>query len=89
MDTAPKYYTKIKALNCCVIIPTYNNDKTLQRVVSGVLDYTDNVIVVNDGATDATPQILANYPQITVINHETNKGKGIALQTGFKAALAM
>lgn len=89
MDTAPQYYTKIKDLNCCVIIPTYDNDKTLQRVVSGVLGYTANVIVVNDGATDATPQILAEYPQITVINHETNKGKGIALQTGFKTALAM
>lgn len=89
MDTAPNYYNKIKSLNCCVIIPTYNNAKTLQRVVSGVLNYTGNVIVVNDGATDTTPQILAQYSQITVINHETNKGKGIALQTGFKAALAM
>jgi glycosyltransferase involved in cell wall biosynthesis len=89
MDTAPQYYTKINALNCCVIIPTYNNAKTLQRVINGVLEYTGNVIVVNDGATDTTPQILANYHNITLINHETNKGKGIALQTGFKTALAM
>lgn len=89
MDAASRYYAKIKTLNCCVIIPTYNNDKTLQRVISGVLDYTDNIIAVNDGATDTTPQILAQYPQITVINHDTNKGKGIALQTGFRAALDM
>ncbi|MGV3461383.1 MAG: DUF2062 domain-containing protein [Flavobacterium sp.] len=89
MDAASLYYTKINALNCCVIIPTYNNAKTLQRVISGVLGYTGSVIVVNDGATDATPQILEQYPQVTVINHETNKGKGIALQTGFKAALGM
>lgn len=89
MDAASQYYAKIKTLNCCVIIPTYNNDKTLQRVINGVLDYTDNVIVVNDGATDSTSQILAQYPQITVINHETNKGKGIALQTGFRTALAI
>lgn len=89
MDAASQYYANIKNLNCCVIIPTYNNAKTLHRVVSGVLGYTDNVIVVNDGATDSTAQILAQYRQITVIDHEANKGKGIALQTGFKAALAM
>jgi glycosyltransferase involved in cell wall biosynthesis len=38
----------------CVLIPTYNNEKTLKRVIDGVLDYTEDIIVVNDGSTDST-----------------------------------
>ena len=86
MDTVPKYYSKISLLKCCVIIPTYNNHKTLERVIKGMLLYTDAVLVVNDGSTDTTPEILARYPQLTVIHQPKNRGKGIALQTGFSAA---
>lgn len=71
----------------CVIIPTYNNAKTLQRVIDGVLEYTSHIFIINDGSTDETPEILKNYPQIHLINLPVNKGKGHALQTGFKAAL--
>lgn len=88
MDTAPHFYNTFRSLKCCVIIPTYNNHKTLERVVDGVLKYTDSIIIVNDGSTDSTPQILQQYPQLTQIHQPVNKGKGIALQTGFKAAKA-
>lgn len=88
MDTAPIYYTLISQLNYCVIIPTYNNNKTLQRVIDGVLQFTNNVIVVNDGSTDVTSQILAGYPGITQIHHPKNIGKGRALRNGFIAARA-
>ncbi|MCJ8154453.1 DUF2062 domain-containing protein [Chryseobacterium sp. SSA4.19] len=70
----------------CVLIPTYNNEKTLQRVIDGVLEYTANIIVVNDGSTDSTLEILNHYPQITVINLPENKGKGNGLKTGFRKA---
>ena len=42
---------KIKSLKICVIIPTYNNERTLKRVIDGVLEITDDLIVINDGAT--------------------------------------
>ncbi len=71
----------------CVVIPTYNNEKTLKRVIDGVLEYTGNIIAVNDGSTDSTPQILKNYPQIDVISLPENKGKGNALKTGFRKAI--
>lgn len=71
----------------CVIIPTYNNAKTLQRVINGVLEYTSHIFIINDGSTDETPEILKNYPQVYLINLPVNKGKGYALQTGFKIAL--
>lgn len=73
---------------CCVIIPTYNNDKTLQKVVNDVLSYTSNVIVVNDGSSDSTPEILADFTErVDVISHTVNKGKGEALRNAFKYAL--
>ncbi len=80
---------KFDALKCCVIIPTYNNHKTLQQVLEGVLAFTQNVIVVNDGATDTTTEILQGFPQIEQIHIAHNKGKGNALRKGFKQAIAL
>ena len=74
------------AIKCCIIIPTYNNESTLKRVIDGVLAYTKNVIIVNDGATDSTLQQLKDYPFLTQIHFPKNRGKGSALRAGFKAA---
>lgn len=77
---------KFNILKCCVIIPTYNNYKTLQQVIEGVLAHTENVIVVNDGSTDSTSEILLQFPQIHQIHLSKNEGKGNALRQGFKHA---
>jgi glycosyltransferase involved in cell wall biosynthesis len=71
----------------CVIIPTYNNHKTLKRVIDGVLHYTTNVIVVNDGSTDTTSEIINSYSTIDSISILKNQGKGNALRLGFKKAI--
>lgn len=76
-------------MNYCVLIPTYNNAKTLARVIDGVLRYTSHIIVVNDGATDATPDILTRYPELTIIHLPKNKGKGNALRIGFDKARSL
>ncbi len=76
----------IENLKAIVIVPTYNNERTLKRVLDGVLEYTDSVLVVNDGSTDSTSEILKNYPQIIQIHLPENKGKGNALAIGFKVA---
>lgn len=81
--------SKFKALRACVLIPTYNNAKTLEAVISTTLEYCDDVIVVNDGATDSTPDIISKFKNITVFKHEVNKGKGMALRNGFKKALEL
>lgn len=70
----------------CVLIPSYNNEKTLKRVIDGVLDYTEDIIVVNDGSTDSTREILRSYSQIEVIDLPENKGKGNGLKIGFRKA---
>ena len=70
----------------CVIIPTYNNSGTLETVIRGVLHYTENVIVVNDGSTDNTREVTGRIHEINVIHFDRNKGKGSAIRAGFKEA---
>jgi len=84
IDEVKKLFAKNK---CCVIIPTYNNNKTLSTVIDETLVYTDQIIVVNDGSTDNTLEILKKYKQIIhVISYSKNRGKGYALREAFKKA---
>jgi len=73
----------------CVIIPSYNNATKIEAVINDVLLQTNNVIVINDGATDNTAQLLAHFKNITVISNPKNKGKGYAIKNGFKKAREM
>lgn len=70
----------------CVIIPTYNNGKTLARVIREVLDITTDVIVVNDGSTDSTRSVLDEFTGLELISYMPNRGKGYAIRQGLKAA---
>jgi len=83
------YSNALSDLNGCIIIPTYNNEKTLRRVLDKTLVFTNEIIVVNDGSTDSTVEILKEYPQIKIIHQPKNQGKGMALRTGFKEALKL
>ncbi len=74
-------------LKCCVLIPTYNNAKTIEGVIISTLEYCNHVIVIDDGCTDNTKSILQKYPQLHVITHPENKGKGMALRNGFNKAV--
>jgi glycosyltransferase involved in cell wall biosynthesis len=74
-------------LKACVIVPTYNNEQTLSSVLTDLLRYTNNIIVVNDGSTDTTYNILQSFNNIEVTGYPVNKGKGYALRYGFKKAL--
>jgi glycosyltransferase involved in cell wall biosynthesis len=80
---------RMEQLKVCVIIPTYNNHKTLKRVLDSVLQYTSNVIVVNDGSTDSTNEILEVYSHLEQIHHTKNTGKGRAIRNGIKKALEL
>lgn len=73
----------------CTIIPVYNNEGTVQSVVEDVLNYCYDVIVVNDGSTDATTSILRNISDITLVEYSKNRGKGYALKRGFRKAQEM
>ena len=82
----PKLQTQFDTLKCCVLIPTYNNAAKLPTVLDDVLKYTESVLVVNDGSTDNTTDILSKYDQLTILNLPTNKGKGKAMLAGMAKA---
>nr|WP_294931490.1 DUF2062 domain-containing protein [uncultured Flavobacterium sp.] len=79
----------LNSTSFCVIVPTYNNHKTLRKVLDFILGYTSNIIIVNDGSTDDTSEILKSYSQLTQIHHPQNLGKGRALRNGFRKAIEM
>lgn len=89
MSKETHYQNRFDSHKCCILIPTYNNHSTLQRVISETLEYTANVIVINDGSTDGTAAILEGFSGLEVINLPENKGKGNALKVGFKKAGAL
>jgi glycosyltransferase involved in cell wall biosynthesis len=68
-----------------VVIPAHNEERFIGSVVLKTRQYVDTVIVVDDGSADGTRQ-LAAAAGAQVCVHETNMGKGVALNTAFRAA---
>lgn len=88
MDTPATCKQKLTDNKVAVIIPTYNNIKTVASVIDSVLEYAADVIVVNDGSTDQTLQVLDSFrTKVHVESYPINRGKGYALTRGFKVAL--
>ncbi|HET6631821.1 MAG TPA: glycosyltransferase family 2 protein [Rhodanobacteraceae bacterium] len=71
----------------CVLIPCLNEARAIASVVRSVLAIGAPVIVVDDGSDDGTPDIAAGLP-VTLIRHAQRRGKGEALRSGFRRALA-
>jgi glycosyltransferase involved in cell wall biosynthesis len=65
-------------------IPVYNEEAHLEPVLEEVLRYTDDVLAVDDGSTDRTPELLRGFPQVRVIRHEVNRGYGAGLDSMFR-----
>jgi glycosyltransferase involved in cell wall biosynthesis len=75
-----------------IVIPVYNEEKTLPEIIDrvkraplGGLDNRREIVIVDDCSTDGTRDLLKKIddPEITVVYHEKNRGKGAALRTGF------
>src|SRR5687767_8304967 len=77
---------RFDVLKACVIIPTYNNAATLGKLIEDVAQYSDHIIVVNDGSVDNTLDIVQQYPDVQLISYANNVGKGWALRKAFKYA---
>lgn len=70
-----------------VAIPVYNEAPTVAGVLDQVRAYADDLLVIDDGSTDATPEILARQRGICKIRHRTNYGYGQSLIDAFRFAI--
>jgi glycosyltransferase involved in cell wall biosynthesis len=85
-----------KPAGLSIFFPAYNDSGTIASMVIRAVQVASaitsdyEVIVVNDGSTDATPDILnelaRTYEHVRVVHHDRNRGYGGALQTGFRSA---
>ena len=80
-----------KMITLTVIIPAYNEENTILKIVEKVkaVDIDKEVIIVDDASTDKTPQLLKTLkddPQIRIITHPQNMGRGAGLKTGLSHA---
>ncbi|MFZ5366039.1 MAG: glycosyltransferase family 2 protein [Patescibacteria group bacterium] len=72
--------------NFFVIIPAYNEEPRIGKVIRRVKKFTKNIIVVDDGSKDKTWEV-AKKSGVIVLRHRINLGKGAAAKTGVEAAL--
>jgi glycosyltransferase involved in cell wall biosynthesis len=86
MNNAADIRQKARALGCAAVIPVYNNAGTVGDVIGRVKEHVEDVIVVNDGSTDGTAEILAATEGIEIVSHARNRGKGYALRRGLARA---
>src|SRR6476646_5955248 len=94
VSAMPEQARKIQSVS--VFFPAYNDSGTIGsmviRAVKAASELTPDyeVIVVNDGSTDATAEVAdelaRTYPHVRVVHHGANRGYGGALQTGFRSA---
>ncbi len=68
-------------------IPVYNEAAHLEPVIAAVKLHARNILVVDDGSSDSTPDLLASISGIKVIRHPQNRGYGAALRTAFQATI--
>jgi glycosyltransferase involved in cell wall biosynthesis len=68
-------------------IPVYNEERHLVSVVHEVQRYSPQILVVNDGSTDRTAELLAGQKDVHVVTHPQNRGYGAALISAFTYAL--
>jgi dolichol-phosphate mannosyltransferase len=74
-------------MNILTAIPVYNEESHLDKVLQEARRYSRELLIVNDGSTDRTAELLAEHFDITVITHPQNRGYGAALVSAFRHAI--
>ncbi len=75
------------SLNTLIAVPVYNEAEYVVDVLDHVKQHADQILVVNDGSTDGTRELLSDIDGVTVVHHPENQGYGAALATSFEHAI--
>lgn len=67
----------------CAVIPFYNEKDFIREIISRTLPYVDKIILVDDGSTDGTAQMIEEDERVVLLSNEINMGKGAAVNKGF------
>ncbi|MCE1188173.1 MAG: glycosyltransferase family 2 protein [Ignavibacteria bacterium] len=78
--------TSSKKINKAIVIPCYNEFRTVKQVVDLCKGYADYIILVDDGSTDGSMESLYGNPDIHIITFTRNFGKGAAIREGLRHA---
>ncbi len=70
-----------------VALPVFNEAGSVNEVLDEVARFSDDILVVDDGSTDGTPELLRQRSEAHVVTHSTNQGYGAALRTAFDFAI--
>ncbi len=77
----------LKKNRACAVIPFFNESATIKEIVARTLDIVDCVIAVDDGSTDSSAAQIKDFERVILIKLADNKGKGFALNAGFKESI--
>lgn len=67
-------------------LPVYNEASTVESVLNEVSRYCEHIVVIDDGSSDGTAEILSTRDDVVVLTHSANQGYGAALHTAFQYA---
>jgi dolichol-phosphate mannosyltransferase len=88
----PQLESALAAVDIAVVVPAYQAERWVGATLSGIPNFVRRIIVVVDGATDATArevdEAASRDSRIVRIDHETNRGVGAAMRSGYSQALA-
>jgi glycosyltransferase involved in cell wall biosynthesis len=76
-----------RQLRIGVVVPAFNEQTAIAATVSGIPDYIDHVVVVDDASADETSARAQVRPDVCVVRHPVNRGVGGAIATGYRHAL--
>ena len=62
-----------------IAVPVHNEERHVERVLADVAKYAENILVIDDGSTDSTPELLERVRGIEVITHSVNQGYGAGI----------